>query len=130
LSLCIIAGPGRGEPEPRIELPPNDTLEVLDPAVVLSDASILVSGRVKRLLPWADTSWDYVVISLYDENGELIIEINTDYSPRPVPHPYRSAYEPSSRFAVKIKGVTRRVHSVRITCHPGSVSHLRPGEGE
>ncbi len=81
LSLCNIAGPGRGEPEPRIELPPNDTLEVLDPAVVLSDASILVSGRVKRLLPWADTSWDHVVISLYDENGELIIEINTDYSP-------------------------------------------------
>jgi hypothetical protein len=130
LSLFIIAQPGRGEPPPTIELPPNTTLEILDPVVVQRGSSVAVSGRVKRLLPWSDTAWDHIEISLYDQNGSLIIEVAVDYSPRPIPHPYRSAYEPIARFAAKITGITRRAHAVRIVCLPGSVSHLEPGQEE
>ena len=130
LGLSVIAQLVHGELPPKIELPPNKTLEILDPTVVQGDSTVAVSGRVKRLIPWADTAWGHIEISLYDEKGSLIIEIATDYSPRPIPHPYHSAYEPSSRFAVKIKGITRRVYSVRIACFPGSVSHLKPGKVE
>jgi len=56
LSLCIIAGPGGAEPQPRIELPPNDTLEVFDPTVVQSGSWVLFSGRVKRVVPWGNTA--------------------------------------------------------------------------
>jgi hypothetical protein len=120
----MVAQLAHGVPPPRIELPPNETLEILDPIVVQNGSTVAVSGRVRRLLPWADTAWDHIQISLYDENGSSIIEIATDYSPRPIPHPYRSAYEPSSRFAVRFKGITRRIHFVRIAALPGSVSSL------
>jgi hypothetical protein len=112
------------ESPPTIELVPNDALEILNPVAIRSGSSITVSGQVKRSAPWADTAWDHIEISLYDERGSLILEVATDYSPRPIPHPYRSAYEPSSRFAVKINGVTRPVRTVRIASFPGSVSHL------
>jgi hypothetical protein len=128
LSLFIIAQLGHGDPPPTIELPPNNTLEVVDPVVAQTGSSVTVSGRVKRSIPWGETGWDHIEISLYDENGSLILEVATDYSPRPILHPYRSAYEPRSRFAVKIKGVTRRVHSVRIACLPGSVSQHKPSD--
>ena len=130
LSLSVIAQLAQGDLLPKIELPQNATLEILDPIAVQSDSTVAVSGRVKRLIPWADTAWDHIEISLLDENGSSIIQIETDYSPRPIPHPYRSAYEPSSRFAVRIKGISRQVHAVRIACFPGSVSHLKAGERE
>ena len=95
LSLFIIAQLTHGESRPTIELAPNDTLEILDPAVVQRGSSVAVSGQVKRLIPWADTAWDHIEISLYDEKGSLILKIATEYSPRPIPRPYRSAYEPS-----------------------------------
>jgi hypothetical protein len=130
LSLSVIAQLAPGKPPPRIELPANPTLEILDPTVVQNDSTVAVAGRIKRLIPWADTSWDHIEITLLDENGSAIIEVATDYSPRPIPPAYRSAFEPSSRFAVEIRGITRRVYSVRIACFPGSVSDLKPGEVE
>ena len=130
LSLSVIAQLAHGDLPPKIELPPNETLEILHPTVVQNDSTVAVSGRVKRLIPWADTAWDHIEISLFDQNGSLIIQIATDYSPRPIPPPYHSTYEPSSRFAVRIKGITRRVYSVHIACFPGSVSHLKSGEVE
>jgi hypothetical protein len=130
LSLSVLTQLLYGEPPPKIELPPSATLEVLDPTVVQTDSIVAVSGRVKRSIPWAETAWDHIQISLFDENGSLIIEVATDYSPRPIPRAYHSAYEPSSRFAVRIKGITRHVHSVRIAGLPGSVSHLNPAEVE
>jgi hypothetical protein len=53
LSLSIIAQLTHGESQPTIELLPDDTLEILDPAVVQSGSSVAVSGRVKCLIPWA-----------------------------------------------------------------------------
>ena len=130
LSLSVIAQLALGAPPPKIDLPPNATLEILDPTVVQSDSTVAVSGRVKRLIPWADTAWDHIQITLYDENGSSIIEVATDYSPRPIPHRYRSAYGPSARFALRIKGITRRVHLIRIAALPGSVSGLTARTGE
>lgn len=130
LGLSIIARLAQGDLLPKIELSPNATLEILDPTAVQTDSTVAVSGRVKQLIPWADTGWDHIEISLLDETGSSIIQIETDYSPRPIPRPYRSAYEPSSRFAVRIKGIARHVHTVRIACLPGSVSHLKARERE
>ena len=119
-----------GEPPPTIELPPDPTLEVLNPTVVQNGSTVAVAGRVRRLIPWADTSWDHVEVTLLDENGSAIIEVATDYSPRPIPRAYRSAFEPTSRFELRIRGITRRAHAVRIACLPGSVSKSKAGERE
>ena len=130
LGLSVIAQFVHGDPPPKIELPPNETLEILDPAAVQNDSTVAVAGRIKRLIPWADTSWDHIQITLLDETGSAIIEVATDYSPRPIPRAYRSAFEPSSRFELRIRGITKRVHVVRIACFPGSVSESKPGERE
>jgi hypothetical protein len=125
LSLSVIAQFATGEPPPTIELPANPKLEILDPTVVQNCSTVAVAGRVKRIIPWADTSWDHIELTLLDENGSAIVDVATDYSPRPIPRAYRSAYEPSSRFEVRIKGITKRVYAVRIACFPGSVSESR-----
>ena len=130
LGLSVIAQLAPGEPLPTIELPANPTLEILDPTVVQNGSTVVVAGRVKRLIPWADTSWDHIEITLLDENGSAIIEVATDYSPRPILRAHRSSFEPASRFEVRIKGITKHVHVVRIACFPGSVSESKAQERE
>src|ERR1700693_1037671 len=52
----------------------------------------------------------------------LIKRVEADYSPRPIPHNFHSAYESRARFLIIIKGVTRPVRRVEIAYWNGSIS--------
>ena len=113
------------EPTPRVDLPASDTLEVLNPKVILKGSAVAISGSVQPSIPWAETDWGYLEVALFDDHGGLIKRVAVDYSPRPVPHSFHSAYQPRSYFSVTINGITRCVRSVEISYHDGSISHLR-----
>ena len=115
----------QAEPPPRVDLPASGILEVLNPVVSLKGSEATVSGSVQSSTPWAETAWGHLEVALFDDGGDLIRRVAVDYSPRPVPHHFHSAYQPRSRFSVTIEGVTRTVRSVEISYHHGSISHLK-----
>src|ERR1700693_6642775 len=105
------------EPTPRVDLPENDSLEVMDPKVILKGPTATISGSVQPSIPWAETDWGYLEVALHDNHGGLIKRVAVDYFPRPVPHSFHSAYQPRSHFYVTINGLTRSVRSVVISYH-------------
>jgi hypothetical protein len=115
--LLATIQPVHAEPTPRVDLPENDTLEVMDPKVILKGSTATISGSVQPSIPWAETDWGYLEVALYDNHGGLIKQVAVDYFPRPVPHPFHSAYQPRSHFYVTIKGATQSVRSVVISYH-------------
>jgi len=115
----------QAQPTPRVDLPASYTLEVLNPKVILKGSEAAISGSVQPSTPWAETDWGYVEVELFDDHGGLIKRVAVDYSPRPVPHHFHSAYQPRSYFFVTIHGITRSVRSVEISYHDGSISHLK-----
>jgi hypothetical protein len=100
--------------DPQIDITPSYSMSVLDLTVVQHGPSVSISGHVRRSDPWAETTWGYLEISLFDQNGGLIRKIEAEYSPRPIPRSFRSAYQPESRFSININSVIRPVHVVKI----------------
>jgi len=115
----------QAEPLLRVDLPASDILEVLNPIVILQGSEATISGSVHPSTPWAETDWGHLQVALFDDRGDLIKRVAVDYFPRPVPHDFRSAYQPRSYFSVTIRGITRCVRSVEISYHDGSISHLK-----
>ena len=115
----------QAEPPPRVDLPASDILEVLNPIVILQGSEATICGSVQPSTPWAETDWGHLQVALFDDRGDLIKRVAVDYSPRPVPHRFHSAYQPRSYFSVTIDGITRSVRCVEISYHDGSISHLK-----
>ena len=112
-------------PPPTVDLPASEILEVLNPIVILKGSEAAISGSVQPSTPWAETVWGHLQVALFDDRGHLIKQVAVNYSPRPVPHDFHSAYQPRSYFFVTIHGITRSVRSVEISYHDGSISHLK-----
>lgn len=115
----------QGEPPPRVDLPASGILEVFNPIVIVKGSEATISGMVQPSTPWAATDWGHLQVALFDDRGDLIKRVAVDYSPRPVPNHFHSAYQPRSYFFVTIHGITRFVRSVEISYHDGSISHLK-----
>jgi hypothetical protein len=125
LLLLVTIQLADAELPPRVKLPASDILEVLDPIVILKGSEATISGTVQPSIPWAETDWGHLQVALFDDRGDLIKRAAVDYSPRPVPHHFHSAYQPRSYFFVTIPGITRSVRSVEISYRDGSISHLK-----
>ena len=123
LFVCVAVQPVRADPGLIISLQSSYAVEILDAKVAQNGSSISISGSVRRSDPWAPTGWGRLEISLFDELGALIRRVAADYSPRPIPHNFHSAYESRSRFLIIIKGITRSVGRVEIAYRDGSISH-------
>src|SRR5260370_34898595 len=81
------------EPTPRVDLPENDTLEVMDPKVILKGPTATISGSVQPSIPGAETDWGYLEVALFDAHGGVIKRVAVDYFPMPVHHTFHSAYQ-------------------------------------
>src|SRR5271165_2592543 len=123
LFLCVSVQPVRADPGLIISLRSSYTVEILDTEVAQNGSSISISGSIRRFDPWAPTGFGYLEISIFDHLGALIKRVETDYSPRPIPHSFHNAYESRSRFSITIKGITRSVGKVEIGYRDGSISH-------
>jgi len=109
---------------PQIVVAPSQSVVVEDVTVVQHGAVVSISGRLRRWDPWIESPLGYLQISLFDQNGGLITQIAADYSPRPIPHSYHSAFQPQSRFSVNIKAGRRPVHVVKIVYRNGPLSSV------
>lgn len=110
---------------PQIVVMPSYSALVLDITVVQHGPLVSISGHVQRWDPWIESTWGYLEISLLDQNGGLIRKIAAEYSPRPIPRSFHSAYQPESRFSVIIDAVTRPVRVVKIVYRQGALPHLK-----
>jgi hypothetical protein len=115
----------RADPVPKIVVTPSYSLAVMDLTVAHHGPLVSISGHVRRSDPWAETTWRYLEISLFDQHGGLIRRIAADYSPRPIPRSFHSAYQPQSRFSVTINAATRLVRTVKIAYRDGPLPHLK-----
>src|ERR1700730_4956625 len=123
LFVCVGVQPVRADTGLIISLQPSYAVEILGTRVTQNGSSISISGSVRRSDPWAPTGWGHLEISLFGDLGALIKRVEADYSPRPIPHNFHSAYESRARFLITIKGVTRPVRRVEIAYWNGSISH-------
>src|ERR1700730_255612 len=119
LFICVAVQPVRADPGPIISVRSSYAVEILDVRVAQNGASISIFGSVRRSDPWAPTGWGRLEISLLDRLGALIKRVTADYSPKPIPHNFHSAYESRSRFLITIKGLTRPVGRVEIAYRDG-----------
>jgi hypothetical protein len=110
---------------PKIVVTPSYSVVVTDLTVVQYGPLVSISGHLRRSDPWAGTAWGYLEISLFEQNGGLIRQLAADYSPRPIPHSFHSAYQPQSRFSVNINAVTRPVRVVKIAYRDSPLPHLK-----
>jgi hypothetical protein len=113
----------QADPVPKIVMP-SYSLVVMDLTVVQHGPFVSISGHVRRSDPWTETTWGYLEISLFDQNGGLIGRIAADYSPRPISPSFHSAYQPRSRFSVTVSAATRLVRTVKIAYRDGPLPHL------
>jgi hypothetical protein len=104
---------------PQADVTPSYSVSVLDVAVTQHGPLVAISGHVRRSDPWAESAWGYLEISLLDKNGGLIRKIAANYSPRPIPHSFRSAYQPESRFSIIINAIRGPVQMVKIVYRRG-----------
>jgi hypothetical protein len=102
---------------PKIDLPPSDTLEVLDPAVSQKGSVVTVSGWARMSNPWAETEFGSLEVSLFDSEGDLIKSVPVDYFPKPIARPYHSSNEPLAFFSVNINVGSHLVALVQIVYH-------------
>ena len=126
LTLLALDRFARADQVPRIEITPSYSMSELDVRVIQHGPLVSISGHVRRSDPWAESTWGYLEISLFDRNSELIRRFAAEYFPRPMPHEYRSAYQPESRFSLTIYAVTRPVYVVKIVNRDGPVPHYTP----
>jgi hypothetical protein len=109
---------------PKIVVTPNYSVVLTHLTVDQRGPIVSISGHLRRSDPWAGTAWGYLEISLFDRNGGLIRQLAANYSARPMPHSFHSAYQPEARFSVIVNLVTRPVRVVRIVYQDGPLPHL------
>lgn len=119
----------KADPVPQIVVTPSHSLMVTDVTVVQHGPLVSISGHVRRSDPWTETTWGYLEISLFDQSGGLIRQIAVDYSPRPMPRSYHSAYHPQARFSVTLYAAARPVQAVKIAYRNQPLPHLKSESG-